>query len=185
MKTVMMIVLWKDTKKKRRNGKVEITIVSKGPWIVEMYDEVGKKLCKKDADALWGFMISSLNTTQYPEDDVINYESKKLKELRELIPKIKNEEIKEWANLVVESAEDYFNCDYPKDLDNFNGFFEGCQPALDNLIGEENVRRAQDCADLFVEHFGPVCATKSDKTMKLIYVRMIDCLLTMVMDCGI
>ena len=35
---------------------------------VEMYDEVGK-LCKEDADALWGYMISSLNTTQYPEDD--------------------------------------------------------------------------------------------------------------------
>lgn len=69
MKTVMMIVLWKDTKKKRRNGKMKITIVSKGPWIVEMYDEVGNKLCKEDADALWGYMMSSLNTTQYPEDD--------------------------------------------------------------------------------------------------------------------
>ena len=47
---------------------MKITIVSKGPWIVEMYDEVGK-LCKKDADALWGYMMSTLNTTQYPEDD--------------------------------------------------------------------------------------------------------------------
>ena len=28
---------------------MKITIVSKGPWIVEMYDEVGK-LCKEDAD---------------------------------------------------------------------------------------------------------------------------------------
>lgn len=47
---------------------MRITIVSKGPWIVEMYDEVGR-LCKEDADALWGHMISNLNTTQYPEDD--------------------------------------------------------------------------------------------------------------------
>ena len=47
---------------------MKITIVSKGPWIVEMYDEIGK-LCKEDADALWSHMISSLNTTQYPEDD--------------------------------------------------------------------------------------------------------------------
>lgn len=48
---------------------MKITIVSKGPWIVEMYDEIGNKLCKEDADALWGYMMSSLNTTQYPEDD--------------------------------------------------------------------------------------------------------------------
>ena len=47
---------------------MKITIVSEGPWIVEMYDEVGK-LCKEDADALWGYMMSNLNTTQYPEDE--------------------------------------------------------------------------------------------------------------------
>lgn len=68
MKTVMMIVLWKDTKKKRKSGKMKITIVSKGPWIVEMYDEAGK-LCKEDANALWDFMINSLNTTQYPDEE--------------------------------------------------------------------------------------------------------------------
>lgn len=115
----------------------------------------------------------------------MSYESKRLKELKELMPKIKNEETKKWTNLVIESAEDYFGCDYPEDLDNFNGFFEGCQPALDNLIGEEDVRRAEDCADLFIEHFGPVCAIENDKTMKLIYIRIVDCLLTMVMDYGI
>ena len=48
--------------------KMKITIVSVGPWIIEMYDENGK-LCKEDADALWGFMMNSLNTTQYPKDD--------------------------------------------------------------------------------------------------------------------
>lgn len=47
---------------------MKITIVSQGPWIVEMYNE-GEKLCKEDADNLWDYMISSLNTTQYPEDD--------------------------------------------------------------------------------------------------------------------
>lgn len=46
---------------------MRITIVSNGPWITEMYDEVGK-LCKEDADALWGYMTSSLNTTQYPDE---------------------------------------------------------------------------------------------------------------------
>ena len=52
----------------------------------------------------------------------MSYESKRLKELKQLIPKIKDEETKEWVNLVIESAGDYFNCDYPEDLDNFNGF---------------------------------------------------------------
>ena len=47
---------------------MKITIISQGPWIIEMYDEVGK-LSKEDANALWSYMISSLNTTQYPEDD--------------------------------------------------------------------------------------------------------------------
>lgn len=47
---------------------MKITIVSEGPWIVEMYDEVGK-LCKEDANALWDFMINSLNTTQYPDEE--------------------------------------------------------------------------------------------------------------------
>lgn len=47
---------------------MNIRIVSNGPWIIEMYDEVGK-LCKEDADDLWGYMISNLNTTQYPEDE--------------------------------------------------------------------------------------------------------------------
>ena len=43
---------------------MKITIVSQGPWIIEMYDE-DEKLCKEDADKLWDYMISSLNTTQY------------------------------------------------------------------------------------------------------------------------
>lgn len=115
----------------------------------------------------------------------MSYESKRLKELKQLIPKIKDEETKKWVNLVIESAGDYFNCDYPEDLDNFNGFFESCQSALENLIGEEDVRKAKDCADLFVEHFGPVCAIERDKTMQLMYIRIVDCLLTMVMDYGI
>lgn len=115
----------------------------------------------------------------------MSYKSKRLKELKELMSKIKNEETKEWVILVIESAEGYFNCDYPEDLDNFNGFFESCQPALENLIGEEDVRKAKDCVDLFVGHFGPVCAIENDKTMKLMYIRIIDCLLTMVMDYGI
>ena len=55
---------------KRRGVKMKITIVSQGPWIVEMYDET-EKLCKEDADKLWDYMISSLNTTQCPEDDEI------------------------------------------------------------------------------------------------------------------
>ena len=55
----------------------------------------------------------------------MSYKSKRLKELKELVPKIKDEETKEWVNLVIDSAEDYFNCDYPEDLDNFDGFFEG------------------------------------------------------------
>lgn len=60
---------------------MKITIVSKGPWIVEMYDEVGKNYVKK--------MISSLNTTQYPEDDkiIINKteKDKTIKLLNEII----------------------------------------------------------------------------------------------------
>ena len=115
----------------------------------------------------------------------MSYKSRRLKELKELMPKIKDEKTKEWTNIVIENAEDYFNCDYPEDLDNFNGFFESCQPALDNLIGKKNVRRAEDCASLFVEHFGPVCAIESDKTMQLMYIRIVDCLLAMVMDYGI
>lgn len=47
---------------------MEIKITLDGPWIVAMYDEVGK-LCKEDADALWGWMLSWANTSQYPEDD--------------------------------------------------------------------------------------------------------------------
>ena len=47
---------------------MKITIVSNGPWITEMYDETGK-LDKEDADDLWMYIISNLNTTQYPEDE--------------------------------------------------------------------------------------------------------------------
>ena len=51
------------------NGDImKITIISDGPWIVEMRDEIGK-LDKEDANALWEYMITSLNTTQYPEDE--------------------------------------------------------------------------------------------------------------------
>ena len=54
----------------------------------------------------------------------MSYKSKRLKELKELMPKIKNEETKEWTSIVIENAEDYFNCDSPEDLDNFNGFLK-------------------------------------------------------------
>lgn len=113
------------------------------------------------------------------------YESKRLTELRNMIPNIKDDKTQQWAIDVAESAEWYFNCDWLEDLDNFNGFFEGCQPALDNLIGEEDVDRAYNCAELFIEHFGNKCAIENDNIMQLIYVRVVDCLLTMVMDYGI
>ena len=47
---------------------MKITIISDGPWIIEMRDEIGK-LSKEDANALWDYMMTSLNTTQYPEDE--------------------------------------------------------------------------------------------------------------------
>ena len=119
----------------------------------------------------------------------MSYKSRRLEELKEIYLEIKDdekyEEQQEWVKSVIDSAEYYFSCDYIEDLDNFNGFFEGCQPALDNLIGSEDVRRAEDCADLFVEHFGDLCATADDDELKSIYVRIVDCLLTMVADYGV
>lgn len=120
----------------------------------------------------------------------MSYESKRLRELKEVYSKIKdNDKYKkkaEWMSWVIDSAEYYFEeCDYHEDLDNFNGFFEGCEPGLSNLLGSEDVERAIDCAELYIEHFGPKYANEEGMELQWIYIGIVECLLTMVMDYGI
>lgn len=110
------------------------------------------------------------------------YKSKRLNELKNEVQNIKDNEKKKYVKDVIEAAEWYFSCDWLEDLDNFNGFFESCQPALDCLIGDDNVDRACECAELYIEHFGPYYKNREGMELQLIYVGIIDCILTMVFD---
>lgn len=92
--------------------------------------------------------------------------------IEELKSRPKNQDM----NIVIMCAEDYLQSDF-YDAENFNNFFEGCFNELNNLIGGEDVKRAYECVELYVEHFGA-----THKNHRLIYPDMIECILTMVLD---
>lgn len=47
---------------------MDIRILSDGPWIYAIY-EGDDRLSKKEAQELFDYMLSWMNTTQYPEDE--------------------------------------------------------------------------------------------------------------------
>ncbi len=67
-------------------------------------------------------------------------------------------------------------------LNSYNGFFEGCRDELDLMIDEEEIEKAMNLTDLYVEHFGYKLSTTSDEEIKTIYSKIIDCLIVQVID---
>ena len=110
--------------------------------------------------------------------------------LEQLVKVYENDEIeskyvKKAIGYIIESAK-WFNeeVDYPEDIDNFNGFLDGCREYLDFLLGEDDVEEALQLRDLYEEYFGIDIATKY-REMRTINEAIIDCLLNMVYDYGI
>ena len=98
---------------------------------------------------------------------------------------ITNKDVQEHLGYIIESAK-WFNeeVDYPEDLDNFNGFLEGCRYSLDFLLGNADVEEALKLRDLYEEYFG-INITTDYKEKRTINEAIIDCLLNMVYDYGI
>lgn len=106
-----------------------------------------------------------------------------LEQLKDICKDIKDVEVKKYVEDIIESGEWFaYEVDYPEDLDNFDGFFEGCSDSLDSLLGEDEVARALDLRDLYEEHFGNMIATEYKPEMVTINEAVINCLMNMVYD---
>ena len=108
-----------------------------------------------------------------------------LNELIEIWPTIKDIEVKEHVENILDCALEYSHIDDPNDVNHFNEFFEGCYDDLVELIGTRDVEKVETLADLYVEHFGVLQADEYDNALDVIYVKCIDCLLCMIIDYGI
>lgn len=106
-----------------------------------------------------------------------------LKQLKDVCKDIKDVEVKKYVENIIESGEWFaYEVDYPEDLDNFDGFIEGCRDSLDILLDEDEVEKALDLRDLYEEHFGNMIATKYKPEMRTINEAIINCLINMVYD---
>ena len=106
-----------------------------------------------------------------------------LKQLKDICIDINDVEVKECVKNIIESGEWFaYEVDYPEDLDNFDGFIDGCRDSLDILLDEDEVEKALDLRDLYKEHFGDMIAAEYIPEMQTINEAVINCLINMVYD---
>ena len=106
-----------------------------------------------------------------------------LEQLQDICKNIKDIEVKRCVENIIEGGEWFtYEVDYPEDLDNFDGFIDGCRDSLDTLLDEDEVEKALELRDLYEEHFGKMIATEYKPEMRTINEAVINCLMNMVYD---